>query len=244
MPRSDITMPRISSGIDFNKCVNFNQAGSAITWVASTAFNPANTTQFTAAAWVYPLSFTNNSAPRIIDPNNGSGAGFLMLIGAGGALTVQTQHNTTAAVATSAVGTVKIGQWQRCLMTWSDADNIPKMYINGTLITPASSTNKSGTRGAISGTTLYIGNRSGADRAFLGYMDRFCVWNRILTAQEIADDYYKGVVPSSGLILNYEMDEAAATGTCTDSSASAITGTATSVTQGVTSYTTGTRTAV
>lgn len=245
MPRSTISMPRISTGIDLDKCVNFNGSSSKVTFTVPTSFNPANLASFTIAVWLNPNSISTSTAHRIIELDNGTpGAGFRILLGNTATtkgVRVIIAHTVTGAEKSTGVSSLKIGVWQRVLFTWSDSDNTPTVYINGTSYNVAS-VNKNGSRVDVSGMTAGVGSTSAGASYYSGLMDEFCVWNRVLTAQEIQDDYSQGSTPvsTSGLILRYAMNEAS--GDLTDASGNSITGTPTSLTQDITSYSTGPRT--
>lgn len=237
-------MPRKHVGIDLNKCCSFNGTTSAVTFVATTAFNPANMTNFTVALWLNARTMLPTTAARVFDlQDGGAGKGFRFF--AGNTSTVNgfrfdVLHTSTAGSARSGNGTILPGKWYRLLATWNNSENTPKIYINGADVT-ANTVNKSGTRDNISGGTVAIGLDSVADNNGLdGLIDEVCIWNRVLTTAEIQRDYFAGEIASSGLILHFNMDEE--TGDLADSSATGITGTVANVTQDVDSYTTGTRT--
>lgn len=221
---------RFTASVDLGKCINFDQSTSKVTFTVPTSFNPANLTSFSCAAWVFLRSLGGGSGGRICETGAGAaGKGWLMLVGSTG-FNLQTAFNTTNASVQSGAGTIKFGQWQRILMTWSDADNVPKCYIKG-IEYAASSTSKSGSRLDVSSSTATIGNRTANDRRLDGLMDEFCVWNRILTASEIEKDAALIEIPTSGLILRYKYDETS--GSLTDSSSSGLTGTVANCTQNV-----------
>lgn len=224
-------------GIDLGKCCSFNSSTSKISFTVPTSFNPANLAQFTCAAWIFMSSYGGSSNGRVCDFASGSGKGWSWLINNTNGHVVTISHTSVGAVTASGVNAARalLNTWQRVLITWDDANNIPLLYINGLAAPVETSTNKSGSRVAFSGDTVKIGNRFSADdRALGGLMDEFCVWNRVLTASEITDDFCKAEVPTSGLILRFLMNEAS--GNLTDTVA-AIVGTPSNVAQNVSSFT-------
>jgi hypothetical protein len=59
-----------------------------------------------------------------------------------------------------------------------------------------------------------------------GIIDNVRVWNRILTDTEDADLYYRGIVPSSGLVSNVQMNEGSGTSLADPASGATWTATA------------------
>ena len=233
-----IATDRIVPAINLGKCVDFALVNSLVTFSSPVSMNPANLTQFSAAVWIYPKSVTHGYDARIYAStgigNDGKGFDIIMRNGGNGEVEATVSHNVASAFARYPRGLIKRSVWQRLLFTWDDADNIPRIYLNGEEVTPSATQNKSGVRVNWNGTTARIGNSGALTRGIIALLDEFCVWNRIVTAQEIKDDYFKALVPTSGLILRYQMDEAS--GNLVDASGNSITGTPADVTQNVTSY--------
>ena len=104
------------------------------------------------------------------------------------------------------------GQWTHAVMVY-DGTNV-KLYFNGTLEATTNSVTF-----ATSNTDVILGNRSGSNWscAWYGYLRKFKVWDKALTAQEVSDLYDTEAptfapVPTDPLIVNDEYF------TCTDGS--------------------------
>lgn len=229
MPRT-VAGPRMVVPYNLGKCINFNQSTNRVTFTVPNSMESTNLPNFTVAVWFYQRSFSNIN--RVFEPNS-NGNGFAIIYDTAVGLRGSVAHATQLGIADMPIGSLRTHTWYRYVMTWSDANNSPDVYLNGALF-PTTKTNKVGARGTTwTGATAYLGNRSSLDRQFDGLMDEFCVWNRVLTTEEISNDYYRNIIPSSGLILRYMMDETS--GSLTDASGNSITGTPTNVTQNVTS---------
>lgn len=98
------------------------------------------------------------------------------------------------------------------------------LYINGVLDNTTASVTGSL---ANTGTSWEIGSR-GATK-YQGKLDEVCIWNVGLSATQIANLYYDGIIPTTGLVAKYLLNEGSGT-TATDSSGNAYNGTITSAT--------------
>lgn len=99
------------------------------------------------------------------------------------------------------------------------------LYIDGALQTPTSTDNPNG----VVDTTdshLFIGSDINTSSLFTGIVDQFLVYNRALTSDEVSNLYNDGngiyFIPTSGLVLAYQMDEG--TGTTTADTGDSNTG--------------------
>lgn len=82
-----------------------------------------------------------------------------------------------------------IDKWQHMCMTWNNAADELKFYIDGKFITPTTIHQDDVLTGKSIdvGTDIRIGNHAGTtDRAIDGYMDDVRIYNRVLTADEVA----------------------------------------------------------
>lgn len=229
---SKVMLLRQSRSVGLNKCINFNTSTSRVTYTIPSSWNLSS---YSIGFWINPTTLsTAATTTRLIDFAP-SGNGFIGMVNAGGVVAA-VKHSVTDAQMTSGAGTIVINKWQRVVITWSTADNTPHIYINGVL-TDGTAQNKSGTLNTPfpTGSTGYLGNRTGNDRAFSGLMDEFCFWSGVLTQNQITQDYINPGSVTSNLITRYTMDEDS--GSVTDSIGS-VTGTATNTTQGVVSLNT------
>ena len=96
-----------------------------------------------------------------------------------------------------------LGRWQRLAFTWSTADNLIRIYVDGNLV---------GTSGAItpltdSGASFKTTYPSGGFSYLAGLVAQVAVYNRVLTSDEI---YYNYAHPNNpkrrGLVLNLTQD--------------------------------------
>lgn len=223
MPRSAVTN-RFRQR-DFMASLLFN--GTTSTLVVPHNANQLLTSGMTLAAWIKPLSIGENSQGMIFNKTADTSAT------SGYYLSMQTNDRINFRVNAStsrncAVNAVPAGRWSHVMVT-AASDGTCNFYVNGSL---SGTANQATT--ALSGITttndLTIGNRSGAtDRTFDGYIDEACIWNRVLTAQEISDLYYLGSVSTSGLVSYYRLNEGAGS-TANDGSPSPNNGTITSAT--------------
>ena len=94
-----------------------------------------------------------------------------------------------------------------CVFDQGASTTIMKLYIDGTQV---STTTYTGAIGSVSGTTgFYIGGDEGSNQDFFGEISSVSVWNKALTASEIAADLYgKWIGTETGLIAawNFEGD--------------------------------------
>ena len=100
----------------------------------------------------------------------------------------------------------KFGVWQFITGTYDGTTS--KVYINGVL--DASTTFTATMTNTVN--NLLIG-MTNDNLGFTGLIAEGRVWNRPLTATEIAALYYQGTVPSSGLVVEQKLDEGAGTTT-------------------------------
>jgi hypothetical protein len=140
---------------------------------------------FTLAAWINPQSIGGGTFGRIFDktPALGTTSGFAFYLSGTNQLNFSVNNIGTLTTASS---TISLDNWQYVVATVTSA-GAAAIYINAV-------SRASGTTGATSGITttnlLTVGNRSGAtDRTFDGDIDVASLYNRALTAQEIAQNF-------------------------------------------------------
>lgn len=102
--------------------------------------------------------------------------------------------------ASSAANSLEPGRWYHVLVTSTSA-GVTNIYINGVLSGTANQS--AGTPGVYS--YPIIGNRSANDRVLTGFISHFSIWNRVLTAAEVLDNYLTGNLPFS-CVGDYKFD--------------------------------------
>ncbi len=166
-------------------------------WVAvpqSSSINNLNT--FTLSLWVYPISDTNNNSPRMLSKSetNTAANGAFNLNDEGGNLNLYANRWATTAGDFQLVTTIiPLKTWTHIAVTYDygSTSNVPVMYINGTSRAVTVTTAPAGTRGSET-EALNIGSNTAATRAFNGSIDDVRLYNRALSAQEVADLYNLG----------------------------------------------------
>jgi len=164
---------------------------------------PSVANGLTISAWVNPKSIGESAGGRILvktDAGTGSSNGFQYHMGL---QLVNFQLNGGSNIA-STTGTVPYGKWTHVLLTLSSAQ-IATHYINGL------SENIGDCVQTISNITttqdVKIGNRNGGtDRSYDGSISKVKMWNKVLSSEEIAQDYAGGVV-EDGLIIDVPLQD-------------------------------------
>lgn len=174
----------------------------------------------TFAAWVNsnvaPTTGTSNS--QIIENSLGTNSR-LTLMRANSTINAG-YYNGTAYTAKSSTP-ITPGRWYLAVFTWDGSAT--QLYMNG-VAQVGTSQPFSGVGGALS-----IGARAFDNtESWIGKITKPRVWNRALTAAEVGTFYTTGVPPASGLVRNYEFNEAS--GSTVADSASGDTGTITGCT--------------
>ena len=100
--------------------------------------------------------------------------------------------------------TVPLNQWFMPGVTW-DGANV-QCYQNGTV--DGSAFAATGTP-CMTAADLEIGRNQNTAQEWGGLISDVMLWNRALTAQEMSDLYLKGVIPTSGLVDRWRLDEGA-----------------------------------
>lgn len=180
---------------------------------------------FSFGAWIYPKSVGETNG-RIFDKSTADSGNDGFRFGLTSSNRWFLQINAGTVVGSSNLA-IKYNNWQYVLTTVA-ANGTVTHYINGVQSgTPA-------TTGALAGITttnaLRIGNRSGGtDRTFDGRIAEARIWNRPLTADEIRAIHFDRIVPTTGLVGEWKLDEGAGS-TATDTSGNGNHGTITGAT--------------
>lgn len=157
----------------------------------------------TATAWVKPNSTGEGSLAKILNKATSVSAGWEFGVcgdaswgcsGSDTRLRFYRWFSGAAGSWNSAASSLQMGVWQHVAVVYdsSSASNDPIFYIDGSVSTTAEFGTPSGTASSDAARTLTIGNRPAADRTFDGSIDEVRLYNRALSAAEIAALYNQG----------------------------------------------------
>ena len=153
----------------------------------------------TITAWIYGRSDGEGGYGRIADKSNGSAPNNgwdLYVMDDPGQREVALSYDFTGADADFRTNLLSwsLNTWFHVAVTYdnSSASNDPKFYINGVEHTDTSKNAPTGSFVSDASHNFTIGNRAAAtDRTFDGYIDDVRAYNRILSAEDIAEIYNK-----------------------------------------------------
>ena len=188
------------------KCAVFDGVDDNVDFPHNAAFLGTNLVNgFTICAWINPRS-VGETEGRIFDKSAGStgATGFYFgMHNTAGAVIFRINVGTTRASANSSVA---YNVWTHAMVTVSAAQ-LANFYING-VASGTANADLVQTISTITGTgSQRIGNRTGAtDRTFEGGICQVKMWNRVLTAAEIAK-VYAGNPVTEGLIFDAPLKE-------------------------------------
>lgn len=151
-------------------------------------------TTFSLAAWVYPRSRGEGSLGLMLafqaDPASANLTGFRIQAGTGSNQRVNFRadrattsgHWHTPDDATTFI----LNAWQHVAVTYdgSSTANDPLMYVNGISVAVTEFTTPAGTLDTTAD-EIVIGNNDAQAATWDGYLAECCVWNRIITADEV-----------------------------------------------------------
>ena len=153
----------------------------------------------TITAWIRPNSIGEGGNPgRIVHKGTGTSAtnGWQFVIqGTSPALAFASDHATTDVNHVASANSITLGVWQHVVVTWdgsATAANV-RLYVNGVEPTYQTTTNGVGARSSDAASSVFIGNDNTGVRTFDGALDDVRIYNRILTAAEIAAIHRAGL---------------------------------------------------
>lgn len=202
---------------DMGTCLNFDGVDDVVTVAHSVSVNLDG--PFTMLAWINTISLGESNSGRIFDKGNA----YLWQINSFGGMTIF--NGASSKNSDNGIISSLLKKWIHVGVTY-DGSNI-RFYINGTIVgSPVAQT----TNPSTNSNDLTIGNRAGTDRTFSGKIDEPTIFKgRALTAAEISQYYYTGVLSTTNLSGRWLFDEGSGT-TATDSSGNGNTGTITGAT--------------
>ena len=172
------------------------------------------------STWIKPAALTNYS--RVFDFGTGQTVNMFLTLNAGGAgpRFAITNSNAGGEQRLNYGGqNFPLNQWSNVVVTVSG--NQGKMYLNGTVV--ATNDNMTLKPSALGNTTRnYIGKSQYNDPAYDGAVDDFAIYNRALSASDIAA--LAGGQQAAGNVAHYKFDEASGA-TLVDSSGNGRNGT-------------------
>lgn len=202
-----------------NKALSFsNPTTSLVSVPAASAINNIFDSGGTIESWVYLNGYGGSSAGRISERQHQ-----FVVNGGNNLLAFSQLFSGTNGLWTTPLNSILTGRWYHVAVTYnnSSTSNTPSIYINGAAQTVTTTTPPVGTRNTDAATTLYLGNRSAADRNWDGKIDQYRMFNYVRTPAQIAWDYNKG-----GPVAHWKMDECQGT-VINDMSGNSNTGTLT-----------------
>lgn len=187
------------NGSTFNstngECIVFDSVDDYVTVPYSSNLDLVNT--ISLEAWV---KYTTTSNTVLIEKSNNNSHYQLQILnssqaGIAGQLVFMLQPNSSNWVTSGVV--TNDGNWHHVVGTYDRSSTTAKIYIDGIL----KNTNSSITTGPASNAQpLLIGSRSGL-AGFGGSISNIKIYNRVLLSTEVLQNYYKGSIVTSGLIM-------------------------------------------
>jgi len=239
----------------------FDKIDDSVTIPPSASLNDLGPT--TWSVWIKPRSYGKDSNSTIIlgktnnlsSPANSS---WLIIQGSGNCITqsltdtILWQKDTSTGFnyigRCGVSGTVQYGVWQNYTVTWDGSHNLSGLHIykNGTEVAYGDSVASAGSLGSDSALSFRIGNDASGNLTFDGGIDDVRIYNRILSASEIAALYTMGTATvnastnalnASGLVGQWSFDgkqtvwTSSSAATTLDTSGQSNTGTLTNMSQ-------------
>jgi len=209
---------------DMGTCLKFASNTTDRIDVAQTSGLPVTaSTTFTLSFWSYIRDFSVGT--YFFSEANSTNAIQIIAFHIGTAGKMNCFNKNDANTGGDQAGTVdflKAGVWQHITIT-SNAGAV-KVYCNGVDTTQTFALQA--TPYTFNLTTWGCLKRNTTAGSHTGSLDECISWSRALSSTEVSDLYYKGIVPTSGLVTYHKLDEGSGT-TATDSSGLGNTGTIT-----------------
>lgn len=154
-----------------------------------------NIVPITISAWIYPRSAGEGGGGRIISKNaiNWGDVGFWFFTIDNTAPEVNAftfyKEGDTDLKRSTADNTVSFNTWQYIVVTWDGSTSASNVHIykNGVELPYNVTKNETGTSRADDTQPLIIGNQQNGATTFDGIIDEVAVFNRVLSADEMAE---------------------------------------------------------
>ncbi len=177
--------------------IRFNGADSHV--AVGAVGSLADLGPMTVSAWIRPDSMGAMGLGRIVSKENGSPGRWMLTLDGSRNLSFAKDHAVQELQRTGTPDVISVGTWQHVAATWdgnASAGGV-HLYVDG--VETAYSLSQDGLGARVSDATLplTIGNRPSLDRGFDGAIDEVRVYNRVLSAGEIATLAAGGPIPGT-----------------------------------------------
>ena len=142
----------------------------------------------TLAAWIYPTSGSGEYSGIITRPNQYTYGNYKVMFRSGGQY-IQFLFDGGSSHVTHAIS---LNQWTHVAVSFDDSANTVSMYLNGSIDTADTETASMSTANGYYGTLIGAGNTVYSDVYFEGKIDDVRIYNRALSATEVANLYNVG----------------------------------------------------
>lgn len=165
----------------------FDGSNDYVQVTQNASINSLNT--LTMSAWVYKKGNGGGTAGRISEKANA----FRAFTDSSDGLQFEATRWTTDGGWATAASAITMNGWNHVVITYdySSTANDPVFYVNGSVVSGSETATPAGTASAET-SNLVIGDNGGQIRVFDGFIDEFRVYNRALSAAEVAQLYNMG----------------------------------------------------
>ena len=154
------------------------------TQYGSTPLSLGGYTAYTVAAWI-----KTTTTGKEITSTYGAGNVFELFILNDGKLSAYTYGPTFAYTYRASTSSVATGSWVHCAGVYQGSTATLNTYVNGALANGTLAGATIPTSLAVSASTVVIGNVNSGSYFFNGSMGQISIYNRALSADEIAQNY-------------------------------------------------------
>ncbi|HWP61057.1 MAG TPA: LamG domain-containing protein, partial [Candidatus Paceibacterota bacterium] len=185
--------------------INFNGTSGYVA-VSSAALQ--NLQNITVSAWVYAKGVGSNSAGigRIVSKGTYGGASaavrFALQVTADGTLQFNAGYQGGGAGWGTPSGTLKFNGWHQVTVTYAfGTKQLPVIYVDGVKQLVAITNAVNGTTPVNDDAAFFIGDRGDNTRVWNGLIDQVRVYNRVLSASDVATLYQTDTPPNIVVIM-------------------------------------------
>ncbi|HEC76438.1 MAG TPA: PKD domain-containing protein, partial [Thermoplasmatales archaeon] len=199
----DDTPPTSSIELGEPKC------GYALEFDGNDYVDISNPDNFNFLAWTYELWFKTNSTtgyPNLIGRQFASGHGWTIHLTPQGWVRIRIDTNSATNQAVTAMQNYRDGEWHHVAVTLDDVTKSVQIYVDGILRNTGSYVGNFVTGGGF----LRIAGPAVGAGYYIGALDEVRVYNVILSASDVLDNYLGDIV-TSGLVSWWDFNEGSGT---------------------------------